>query len=51
MLRAGRVVEHGPTEAVFDQPQAEYTHSLLADSFHVERRESGVGSVSLDLAV
>jgi peptide/nickel transport system ATP-binding protein len=51
VLRAGRVVEHGPTEAVFTQPQADYTRSLLVDSFHVERRENDVKPVSLDVAV
>lgn len=30
VLRRGRVVEHGPTAAVFAEPQAEYTRALLA---------------------
>jgi peptide/nickel transport system ATP-binding protein len=29
VMRAGRVVEHGPTEAVFTQPRHDYTRELL----------------------
>jgi peptide/nickel transport system ATP-binding protein len=29
VMRAGRVVEHGPTEAIFTAPQADYTRALL----------------------
>ena len=28
-MRAGRVVEHAPTEEVFTQPRHEYTRQLL----------------------
>ncbi|TGD98308.1 dipeptide ABC transporter ATP-binding protein [Methylobacterium nonmethylotrophicum] len=30
VMRAGRIVEEGPTEAVLEAPQAEYTRALLA---------------------
>jgi ABC-type glutathione transport system ATPase component len=36
VLDAGRVVEHGPAEAVCDRPQHPYTRALLAASFEPE---------------
>jgi peptide/nickel transport system ATP-binding protein len=30
VMRAGRIVEHGPTERVLGSPESEYTRELLA---------------------
>jgi len=38
ILRAGEVVEAGPTEAIFTNPQHEYTRDLLAAVPHLHRR-------------
>jgi len=32
VMRAGKIIEHGPTETVMDNPQSEYTAALLAAS-------------------
>jgi microcin C transport system ATP-binding protein len=42
VLRQGRVVEEGPAEALFDNPQHEYTRALMAAAFTLEADESGV---------
>ncbi len=36
VMRAGRVVEQGPTAQVFEQPQAAYTKALMAAAFGCE---------------
>ena len=46
-MRAGRVVEHGPSERVFAQPAHPYTKALLAAAFDLETVEpAGDGEVS-----
>ncbi len=36
VMRAGRVVEHGPAEAIFERPQQPYTRTLMAAAFAME---------------
>jgi microcin C transport system ATP-binding protein len=42
VMRAGRVVEHGPTAEIFDCPKDAYTRALLAAAFGIEAVEDGV---------
>ena len=30
VMKSGRIVEEGPTEAIFDRPREEYTRTLMA---------------------
>ena len=45
VIRAGRVVEHGPAEAIFDNPKDPYTQALMAAAFELEA--VGTGAVSM----
>ena len=36
VMRAGRVVEYGPTAEIFEQPQHPYTKALMAAAFEIE---------------
>jgi microcin C transport system ATP-binding protein len=42
VMRAGRVVEHGPTAEIFDHPKDAYTRALLAAAFGIEAAEDSV---------
>ena len=44
VLHDGKVVEQGPAEALFDDPQHPYTRALLAAALDLEADESGVVS-------
>jgi oligopeptide transport system ATP-binding protein len=37
VMKEGRVVEEGPTEAVFDRPAMEYTRTLMAAALESSR--------------
>ena len=41
VLRDGLVVETGPTEAIFERPQTEYTKALLAAALDLKATETG----------
>jgi peptide/nickel transport system ATP-binding protein len=47
VMKAGRIVEEGPTRAVLDAPREAYTRSLVEASLHLDRlvagRAGGVG--------
>ena len=42
VMRAGKVVEEGPTERIFKAPEAAYTKALLAAAFNLETAPEGV---------
>lgn len=41
VMRAGRVVEQGPTERIFEQPEQAYTRALMAAALDLEPVEGG----------
>ena len=41
VMRDGRVVEQGPTERIFEQPEQAYTRALMAAAFDLEPVEEG----------
>ena len=45
VIRAGRVVEHGPAEAIFENPKDPYTQALMAAAFELEAVETGAVSI------
>ena len=40
VMREGRIVEEGTTEAIFEKPQQEYTRTLMAAALNLEVRET-----------
>ena len=44
VMRAGRVVEQGPADAVFDAPKEPYTKALMAAALDMKADETGVVS-------
>ncbi len=44
VMREGEVVEEGPAERIFEEPQDAYTQALLAAAFALEAAPSGVVS-------
>lgn len=44
VMKDGRVVEQGPAERIFDDPQEPYTQALLAAAFNLKADESGIVS-------
>jgi microcin C transport system ATP-binding protein len=42
VMRAGKVVEHGPAATVFDSPQSDYTKALMAAAFDIAPAPEGV---------
>jgi microcin C transport system ATP-binding protein len=45
VLRAGKVVEQGPADAIFDDPKHPYTKALMAAAFELRAVETGVVSM------
>ena len=37
VMKSGRIVEQGPTEAIFDHPEEEYTRTLMAAALDTTR--------------
>jgi microcin C transport system ATP-binding protein len=45
VLRAGKVVEQGPAEDIFDKPRDPYTQALMAAAFELKSGERGADGV------
>jgi microcin C transport system ATP-binding protein len=41
VLRNGKVVEQGPADRLFEDPQSDYTRALMAAAFELEATETG----------
>jgi microcin C transport system ATP-binding protein len=41
VMRDGRVVEHGPTEQIFEHSEQPYTRALMAAAFDLEAVDEG----------
>ncbi|MCC0032245.1 MAG: ABC transporter ATP-binding protein [Brucellaceae bacterium] len=44
VMRNGQVVEYGPSEQIFENPQTDYTKALIAAAFNIETAPAGVVS-------
>jgi microcin C transport system ATP-binding protein len=44
VMRNGKVVEHGPSQQIFEQPQTEYTRALISAAFRMETAPEGAVS-------
>jgi microcin C transport system ATP-binding protein len=44
VMRQGKVVEHGPVEQIFENPQTDYTKALIAAAFDIATAPAGVVS-------
>jgi microcin C transport system ATP-binding protein len=42
VMRGGKVVEHGPAEQIFSNPQTEYTRALISAAFDIEAAPDGI---------
>ncbi len=45
MLRNGQVMEHGPAQKIFENPDHSYTQALMKAAFELEAVETGVVSM------
>ena len=44
VLRAGKVMEQGPTAQLFDNPEHSYTRALMAAAFNLETSEEAIAA-------
>ena len=44
VMRNGKIVEHGPAEQIFRDPQSDYTRALISAAFRIETAPEGVVS-------
>src|SRR5690606_20373922 len=41
VMRNGQIVEHGPSEQIFERPQTDYTKALISAAFRIETATAG----------
>jgi microcin C transport system ATP-binding protein len=41
VMRNGQIVEHGPSEQIFERPQTDYTKALISAAFRIETASAG----------
>jgi microcin C transport system ATP-binding protein len=44
VMRNGKIVEHGPSQQIFEKPQSDYTKALISAAFRIETAPAGVVS-------
>src|SRR6185503_13296214 len=44
VMRNGQIVEYGPSEQIFSNPQTDYTKALISAAFRIETAPGGVVS-------
>ncbi len=44
VMRHGKVVEHGPADQIFENPQTDYTRALISAAFDIEAAPEGIVS-------
>jgi microcin C transport system ATP-binding protein len=44
VMRNGKIVEYGPSEQIFRNPQSDYTKALISAAFKIETAPEGVVS-------
>jgi len=49
VMRAGRIVEDGPAETIFENPREAYTRALMAAAFELNARPREVTRVEVEL--
>jgi microcin C transport system ATP-binding protein len=44
VMRNGKIVEYGPAQQIFEQPQSDYTKALISAAFRIEAAPASIVS-------